>query len=81
MSTYIFNWGRELSNEPCSYYRKNIQTARASPQLARSKADDTTLYGTLRGRRSSEKWWQKSLCAAPIGRRGYERQEKVAAGR
>lgn len=55
MSTYIFNWGRELSNEPCSYYRKNIQNARASPQLVRSRADNTISYGTLRGRRSLEK--------------------------
>ena len=81
MSTDILNWGIKPLNNHCSNYRKNIRTARASPQLARSKADDTTSYGTLRGRRSSEKWWQKSLCAAPIGRRGYERQEKVAAGR
>lgn len=55
MSTDIFNWGRELSNEPCSNYRKNMRTARASPQLARSRADDTISYGTLRGRRSLEK--------------------------
>ena len=81
MSTYIFNWGRELSNEPCSYYRKNIQTARASPQLARSKADDTISYGTLQDRRNLGKWWRSSPFTVPIGRRGYERQEKVAAGR
>lgn len=55
MSTDILNWGRELSNEPCRNYRKNMRTARASPQLARSRADDTILYGTLRGRRSLEK--------------------------
>ena len=81
MSTYILNWGIKLSNEQCSNYRKNIQTARASPQLARSRADDTKSYGTLRGRRSLEKWWQSSPFAAPIGRRDCERQEKVAAGR
>ncbi len=81
MSTYILNWGIKPLNNHCNNYRKNMRTARASPQLVRSRADDTISYGTLRGRRSSEKWWQKSLCAAPIGRRGYERQEKVAAGR
>lgn len=52
MSTYIFNLGRELSNEPCSNYRRNMRTARASPQLAKSRADDTISYGTLRGRRN-----------------------------
>ena len=52
MSTYILNWGIKQSNEPCSNYRKNIQTARASPQLARSRADNTISYGTLRGRRN-----------------------------
>lgn len=81
MSTYILNWGIKPLNNHCNNYRKNMRTARASPQLVRSKADDTTSYGTLRGRRSSEKWWQKSLCAAPTGRQGYERQKKVAAGR
>ena len=81
MSTYILNWGRELSNEPCSNYRRNMRTARASPQLAKSRADDTISYGTLRGRRNLRKWWRSSPCAAPTGRRGYERQEKVAAGR
>ena len=81
MSTYILIRGRELSNEPCSNYRRNMRTARASPQLAKSRADDTISYGTLRGRRSLEKWWWSSPCAAPTGRRGYERQEKVAAGR
>ena len=81
MSTYILNWGIKPLNNHCNNYRKNMRTARASPQLAKSRADDTISYGTLRGRRSSEKWWRKSLCAAPIGRRGYERQEKVAAGR
>ena len=81
MSTYILIRGMKLSNEPCSNYRKNMRTARASPQLARSRADGTISYGTLRGRRSLEKWWQRSLCAAPIGRRGYERQKKAAAGR
>lgn len=55
MSTNILIRGRELSNEPCSNYRKNIRTARASPQHAKSKADDTISYGTLRGRRSLEK--------------------------
>lgn len=55
MSTYILIRGRELSNEQCSNYRKNMRTARASPQLAKSKADDTISYGTLRGRRNSEK--------------------------
>lgn len=55
MSTYILIWGRELSNEQCSNYRKNMRTARASPQHAKSKADDTISYGTLRGRRSLEK--------------------------
>ena len=81
MSTYIFNWGRELSNEPCSNYRRNMRTARASPQLAKSRAGDTISYGTLRGRRNLRKWWRSSPFAVPIGRRGYERQEKVAAGR
>ena len=81
MSTYILNWGRELSNEQCNNYRRNIRTARASPQHARSMADDIISYGTLRGKRSLEKWWQSSPFAVPIGRRGYERQEKVAADR
>lgn len=81
MSTYILIRGRELSNEQCSNYKRNMRTARASPQLARSKADDTISYGTLRGRRSSEKWWRSSPFAAPTGRQGYERQKKVAAGR
>ena len=81
MSTYILIRGRELSNEQCSNYRKNMRTARASPQLVRSRADDTISYGTLRGRRSSEKWWRSSPYAAPTGRRGYERKEQVAAGR
>lgn len=81
MSTNILIRGRELSNEPCSNYRRNMRTARASPQHARSRADDTISYGTLQGRRSLEKWWQSSPFAVPIGRRGYERQEKVAAGR
>ncbi len=81
MSTYILNWGIKPLNNHCSNYRKNMRTARASPQLARSKADDTISYGTLRGRRSLEKWWQSSPFAVPIGRRGCERQEKVAAGR
>ena len=81
MSTNILIRGRELSNEPCSNYRKNMRAARASPQHARSRADDTISYGTLQGRRSLEKWWQSSPFAVPIGRRGYERQEKVAAGR
>lgn len=52
MSTYILNWGIKLSNEPCSNYRRNIRTARASPQLVRSRADDIISYGTLRGRRN-----------------------------
>lgn len=81
MSTNILIRGSELSNEQCSNYRRNMRTARASPQHARPRADDTILYGTLRGRRSSEKWWQSSPYAAPIGRRDYERQEKVTAGR
>ncbi len=81
MSTYILNWGIKPLNNHCSNYRRNMRTARASPQLVRSRADDTISYGTLRGRRSSGKWWQSSPCAAPIGRRGYERKEKVAAGR
>ena len=81
MSTYILFWGRRSSNEQCSNYRKNMRTARASPQLVRSRADNTISYGTLRGRRSLEKWWQSSPFAVPIGRRGCERQEKVAAGR
>ena len=81
MSTYIFNWGIKPLNNHCSNYRKNMRTARASPQLVRSRADDTISYGTLRGRRSLEKWWQSSSFAAPTGRRGYERQKKVAAGR
>lgn len=46
MSTDILNWGRELSNEQCSNYKRNMRTARASPQLAKSKADDTISYGT-----------------------------------
>lgn len=81
MSTYIFNWGLKPLNNHCSNYRRNMRTARASPQLARSRADDIRSYGTLRGRRSLEKWWQSSPFAVPIGRRGYERQEKVAAYR
>lgn len=81
MSTYILNWGIKPLNNHCSSYRRNMRTARASPQLARLKADDTISYGTLRGRRSLEKWWQSSPFAAPIGRRGYERQKKAAAGR
>lgn len=81
MSTYILNWGIKPLNNHCSNYRRNMRTARASPQLVRSRADDTISYGTLRGRRSSGKWWQSSPCAAPTGRRGYERQKKVAAGR
>ena len=81
MSTYILIRGRELSNEQCSNYRNNMRTARASPQLAKSRADNTISYGTLRGKRSLEKWWRSSPFAAPIGRRGYERKEKAAAGR
>ena len=81
MSTYILNWGIKPLNNHCNNYRKNMRTARASPQLAKSRADDTISYGTLRGRRSSEKWWRSSPFAAPTGRQGYERQEKVAAGR
>ena len=81
MSTYILIRGRKQSNNHCSNYRKNMRTARASPQLAKSRAGDTISYGTLRGRRSSEKWWRRSPFAAPIGRRGCERKEKVAAGR
>ena len=81
MSTYILNWGIKPLNNHCNNYRRNMRTARASPQLVRSRADNTISYGTLRGRRSSGKWWQSSPCAAPTGRRGYERKEKVAAGR
>ena len=81
MSTNILIRGRELSNEQCSNYRKNMRTARASPQLVRSKADDTISYGTLQDRRNLGKWWRSSPFAVPIGRRGCERQEKVAAGR
>lgn len=81
MSTYILFWGRRSSNEQCSNYRKNMRTARASPQLVRSRADNTISYGTLRGRRNLRKWWRSSPFAVPIGRRGCERQEKVAAGR
>ena len=81
MSTYILIRGRELSNEQCSNYRKNMRTARASPRLAKSRADDTISYGTLRGMRRLEKWWQRSPCAAPIGRRDCEYPEKSAAGR
>ena len=81
MSTYIFNWEIKPLNNHCSNYRKNMRTARASPQLVRSRADDTISYGTLRGRRSLEKWWQSSPFAEPIGRRACERQEKAAAGR
>lgn len=81
MSTYTLFWGMKLSNEPCSNYRKNMRTARASPQLAKARADDTISYGTLRGRRSSGNWWRSSLCAAPTGRRGCECQEKSAADR
>ena len=81
MSTYILNWGIKPLNNHCNNYRKNMRTARASPQLARSRADDTVSYGTLRVRRSLEKWWRTSPYAAPIGRRSYERQEKAAAGR
>ena len=81
MSTYILNWGIKQSNEPCSNYRRNMRTARASPRLAKLMAGDTISYGTLRGRRSSEKWWWSSPCAAPTGRRGYEHPKKAAAGR
>ena len=81
MSTYILNWGIKPLNNHCSNYRKNMRTARASPQLAKSRADDTISYGTLRGRRSSGNWWRSSLCAAPTGRRGCECQEKSAADR
>ena len=52
MSTYILFWGRRSSNEQCSDYRKNMRTARVSPQLVRSRADNTISYGTLRGRRN-----------------------------
>lgn len=55
MSTYILNWGIKPLNNHCNNYRKNMRTARASPQLVRSRADDTISYGTLRGRRSSGK--------------------------
>ena len=55
MSTDILNWGIKPLNNHCSNYRKNIQTARASPQHVRSRAGDTKSYGTLRGRRSLEK--------------------------
>ena len=81
MSTYILNWGIKPLNNHCSNYRKNMRTVHASSQLAKSRADDTISYGTLRGRRSLEKWWQSSPFAVPIGRRGYERQEKIAADR
>ena len=81
MSTYILIRGIKQSNELCSNYRRNMRTARASPQLVRSRADNTISYGTLRGRRNLEKWWRSSPFAAPTGRQGYERQKKVAAGR
>ena len=81
MSTYILNWGIKPLNNHCSNYRKNIRTARASPHLAKLRADDTISYGTLRGRRNLGKWWRSSPYAAPIGRRGYEHQEKAAADR
>ena len=81
MSTDILNWGITPLNNHCSNYRKNMRTARASPQLAKSRAGDTISYGTLRGRRNLRKCWRRSPCAAPIGRRGYERQKKAAAGR
>lgn len=81
MSTYILNWGIKPLNNHCNNYRKNMRTARASPQLVRSRAGDTISYGTLRGRRNLRKWWRSSPFAVPIGRRGCECQEKVAAGR
>ena len=81
MSTYILNWGIKPLNNHCSNYRKNMRTARASPQLVRSRADNTISYGTLRGRRNLGNWWRSSLCAAPTGRRGCECQEKSAADR
>ena len=81
MSTYILIRGIKPLNNHCSNYRKNIRTARASPHLAKLRADDTISYGTLRGRRNLGKWWRSSPYAAPIGRRGYEHQEKAAADR
>ena len=52
MPTYILNWGIKPLNNHCNNYRKNMRTARASPQLVRSRADNTISYGTLRGRRN-----------------------------
>lgn len=52
MSTYILNWGIKPLNNHCSNYRRNMRTVRASPRLAKLRADDTISYGTLRGRRN-----------------------------
>ena len=52
MSTYILIRGIKQSNKHCNNYRQNLQIALKPPRVVMSRAQDISLQGILRERKT-----------------------------